>query len=56
MSIESEFRKAQGKTEAAVDKYGDKTNAAVQSNRKYIKYLAIAVAAIGVLLLFLRGV
>jgi hypothetical protein len=55
MSLESEFRKAQGAADSAADKYGDKANAAVQSNRKYIKYVAIAVAALGVLILLVRG-
>jgi hypothetical protein len=45
----------QRKLEGGIDKYGDKANEAVHSNKKYIGYAAIAVAAVGALLLLGLG-
>jgi len=57
MSIQDDFRKAEGKVEAAVDKYGAKADEKVTPfMRKHGVKIAIGVAAIGVLLLLTVGV
>jgi hypothetical protein len=56
MSLQDDFRKAQGKAESAVDQYGDKANEAVQPFlRKHGWKIAVGIAVLGGLLFLFRG-
>lgn len=51
MDIEKLSRQAEG----IVEPVGEKANAAVQKNKRYAMYAAIAIAALGVGLVLIRG-